>query len=298
MSALLYGRIIHLDPCSKNGRIRVLVDRESVCPLAPEIEEGVTIKGGPAKLGDAPPEYPTHVELPLNGWVFVRIDRLNVGRLDDKEGKSGGVANHLMINHKEISRAHLALVEQAKGYLLIVEDADGNPSAKNGTSLNNIIIEKNTTISAAPTPYEISLADGTCVIELFVQDPYGTESSVHELPVQAKEKAPSKVITQSGLVLSLSEKTVRTGEQSVALPRREFLVLRMLMKNPRMRFSNEELWAACHPGENLPPESTIGSNVNVIINLLRRLLEKIDEYHDYIINIRGGYAFKKEKREE
>ncbi len=103
-----------------------------------------------------------------------------------------------------------------------------------------------------------------------------------------RPKEPSEQVQYKGLVLNLTKKKLSIDGNEVALTKKEFEILRLLLQNRGRVFSREDILAKVWHEEVYVLDRTIDVNIT-------RLRKKIGEYGKCIVTRLGyGYCFENE----
>lgn len=94
-------------------------------------------------------------------------------------------------------------------------------------------------------------------------------------------------LTYKDITIDLENYSVKVGDKTVMLTKREYLILELLMKYPRKVFTKSNLYEHVWNDEFLGDENTI----NVHISNIRAKLEKMNPSEDYIQTV-WGIGFK------
>lgn len=102
--------------------------------------------------------------------------------------------------------------------------------------------------------------------------------------VEVKDAA-SEVLTYKGLSLDIQQKKVTIDGEDVSLTKKEFEILKLLLKSPNKVFSREDILAQIWSDEVYVLDRTVDVNIT-------RLRKKVGEYGKCIITRLGyGYCF-------
>lgn len=97
------------------------------------------------------------------------------------------------------------------------------------------------------------------------------------------------IIRYPGISVNLDSHEVFVNNELVALSKKEFKILKVLIQNPKRIYSTEQLFQMVWKMDGL---ETDGRTVMVYISNLRKKIEEDPSNPKYIINIRGvGYKF-------
>lgn len=103
-------------------------------------------------------------------------------------------------------------------------------------------------------------------------------SVVHEV-----EKTPAESLRSGGLAVDLEQKICMVNGNEVKMPRKEFEILAMLMRNRGRVFSREEILKQVWPDEVVVLDRVVDVNIT-------RLRSKLGEYGRMIVT-RSGYGY-------
>jgi len=124
----------------------------------------------------------------------------------------------------------------------------------------------------------------------YITKPFSiNEVSARVKAVLSRSKSNSdtkaETIDSGNIKLNLDNKTVSIGGESVDLPRKEFEIFSLLLKNPNRIFTREEILYRAWPDEVIVNERTVDVNI-------ARLRKKVQPLGVSILNKAGyGYYF-------
>ena len=177
-----------------------------------------------------------------------------------------GFANHLKIDHPDVSRRH-ACVRLVDDYYL-VEDLN----SRNGTLVNN----------ARLGAHEQRKLDNGDIIQLATAisltfiDPFVTQARLGVRPLHAH-----------GLWLDSKTQDVLVNGQPVLLPAQQYRLLALLYTRPGVVPREEIAQALWSVGVDLTEQM-----IDNTISRLRANLKQYEARHEYIVTVRGrGYQF-------
>lgn len=126
----------------------------------------------------------------------------------------------------------------------------------------------------------------------YIVKPFDTEELLARLEVALRRSGGdkrSRKIVFKDIVIEPEEYRVRVSGQEVALTRREFLILELLMSNPNKVFTKNNIY------ESVWNEEFVGEDnaVNVHISNIRQKLAKVNSEETYIQTVWGiGFKMK------
>jgi len=102
---------------------------------------------------------------------------------------------------------------------------------------------------------------------------------------QGKELENSDILTYENLTMDLAKKTVYLDNQSIALTKKEFEMLHLLVSHPGRVFSREDILKRVWTDDVYVLDRTIDVNIT-------RLRKKLNGFGQYIVTRLGyGYCF-------
>lgn len=114
-----------------------------------------------------------------------------------------------------------------------------------------------------------------------------SKGDIHEGSVQEGKASGSRVLEHKDIVMRPEDFLLTVGGEAVALTKREYLILELLMENPSKVFTKSNIYESVWNEEFLGEENA----VNVHISNIRQKLSKINPEETYIQTV-WGIGFK------
>ncbi|HBL71690.1 MAG TPA: DNA-binding response regulator [Bacteroidales bacterium] len=184
---------------------------------------------------------------------------------------------------KDLSNYHLFLLDVMMGGLSGFKLADKLRKDQQTAHIPLIFITAKDTENDLLTGFNIGADD-------YISKPF----SIREVTVrvkavlrrtQGKEVENSDILTYENLTMDLAKKTVYLDNQSIALTKKEFEMLHLLVSHPGRVFSREDILKRVWTDDVYVLDRTIDVNIT-------RLRKKLNGFGQYIVTRLGyGYCF-------
>ena len=183
----------------------------------------------------------------------------------------------------DISSYHLLLLDVMMGEISGFKMASMLKKDKNTASIPIIFITARDTENDTVTGFNLGGDD-------YISKPFSLREVVARVKAVLRRTAETQaaqpdILTYHGLSMDIAQKRVTINGEDVALTKKEFEILKLLLKSPGKVFSREDILAKIWSDEVYVLDRTVDVNIT-------RLRKKIGDYGKHIITRLGyGYCF-------
>ena len=202
----------------------------------------------------------------------------------ENEGFWGDTANSAEEALKlDLTRYNLLLLDVMMGEISGFKMASMLKKDKNTASIPIIFITARDTENDTVTGFNLGGDD-------YISKPFSLREVVARVKAVLRRTAETQaaqpdILTYHGLSMDIAQKRVTINGEDVALTKKEFEILKLLLKSPGKVFSREDILAKIWSDEVYVLDRTVDVNIT-------RLRKKIGDYGKHIITRLGyGYCF-------
>lgn len=183
----------------------------------------------------------------------------------------------------DLTRYNLLLLDVMMGEISGFKMASMLKKDKNTTSIPIIFITARDTENDTVTGFNLGGDD-------YISKPFSLREVVARVKAVLRRTAETQaaqpdILTYHGLSMDIAQKRVTINGEDVALTKKEFEILKLLLKSPGKVFSREDILAKIWSDEVYVLDRTVDVNIT-------RLRKKIGDYGKHIITRLGyGYCF-------
>ena len=183
----------------------------------------------------------------------------------------------------DLTRYNLLLLDVMKGEISGFKMASMLKKDKNTASIPIIFITARDTENDTVTGFNLGGDD-------YISKPFSLREVVARVKAVLRRTAETQaaqpdILTYHGLSMDIAQKRVTINGEDVALTKKEFEILKLLLKSPGKVFSREDILAKIWSDEVYVLDRTVDVNIT-------RLRKKIGDYGKHIITRLGyGYCF-------
>ena len=183
----------------------------------------------------------------------------------------------------DLTRYNLLLLDVMMGEISGFKMASMLKKDKNTASIPIIFITARDTENATVTGFNLGGDD-------YISKPFSLREVVARVKAVLRRTAETQaaqpdILTYHGLSMDIAQKRVTINGEDVALTKKEFEILKLLLKSPGKVFSREDILAKIWSDEVYVLDRTVDVNIT-------RLRKKIGDYGKHIITRLGyGYCF-------
>lgn len=183
----------------------------------------------------------------------------------------------------DLTRYNLLLLDVMMGEISGFKMASMLKKDKNTASIPIIFITARDTENDTVTGFNLGGDD-------YISKPFSLREVVARVKAVLRRTAETQaaqpdILTYHGLSMDISQKRVTINGEDVALTKKEFEILKLLLKSPGKVFSREDILAKIWSDEVYVLDRTVDVNIT-------RLRKKIGDYGKHIITRLGyGYCF-------
>ena len=183
----------------------------------------------------------------------------------------------------DLTRYNLLLLDVMMGEISGFKMASMLKKDKNTASIPIIFITARDTENDTVTGFNLGGDD-------YISKPFSLREVVARVKAVLRRTAETQaaqpdILTYHGLTMDIAQKRVTINGEDVALTKKEFEILKLLLKSPGKVFSREDILAKIWSDEVYVLDRTVDVNIT-------RLRKKIGDYGKHIITRLGyGYCF-------
>ena len=183
----------------------------------------------------------------------------------------------------DLTRYNLLLLDVMMGEISGFKMASMLKKDKNTASIPIIFITARDTENDTVTGFNLGGDD-------YISKPFSLREVVARVKAVLRRTAETQaaqpdILTYHGLSMDIAQKRVTINGEDVALTKKEFEILKLLLKSPGKVFSREDILAKIWSDEVYVLDRTVDVNIT-------RLRKKIGDYGKHIITRLGyGYCF-------
>ena len=183
----------------------------------------------------------------------------------------------------DLTRYNLLLLDVMMGEISGFKMASMLKKDKNSASIPIIFITARDTENDTVTGFNLGGDD-------YISKPFSLREVVARVKAVLRRTAETQaaqpdILTYHGLSMDIAQKRVTINGEDVALTKKEFEILKLLLKSPGKVFSREDILAKIWSDEVYVLDRTVDVNIT-------RLRKKIGDYGKHIITRLGyGYCF-------